>query len=78
MLWTIIIGGFAGWLAGQIFKGKSYGILINIIIGIVGGMIGGFVLSFLGFTAYSTIARIISAVIGAGILFWLIGVIRNN
>ena len=33
----ILVGGIAGWLAGQVMKGGGYGILIDIILGILGG-----------------------------------------
>ena len=38
-IWSIIVGGIAGWLAGLVMKGGGYGILGNIVIGIIGGLI---------------------------------------
>jgi uncharacterized membrane protein YeaQ/YmgE (transglycosylase-associated protein family) len=73
MIYSIIIGAIAGWLAGKIFKGKSFGFIMNIIIGIAGGAIGGWAFGFLGIHAFSFIGRIIISVLGAGILFWIIG-----
>jgi len=36
LLWFLIIGAVAGWLAGQIMKGKGFGLIGNLIVGIVG------------------------------------------
>lgn len=38
----IIVGLIAGWLAGEVMRGRGYGPLADIIIGIVGALIGGF------------------------------------
>ncbi len=38
----IIVGLIAGWLAGEVMRGRGYGPLGDIIIGIVGALIGGF------------------------------------
>jgi uncharacterized membrane protein YeaQ/YmgE (transglycosylase-associated protein family) len=34
-------GAIAGWLSGQVMKGRSFGLLGDIIVGVVGGLIGG-------------------------------------
>ncbi len=38
----IIVGLIAGWLAGEVMRGRGYGPVGDIIIGIVGALIGGF------------------------------------
>jgi uncharacterized membrane protein YeaQ/YmgE (transglycosylase-associated protein family) len=42
LLSWIVVGVIAGWLAGQVMKGRGFGLLGDIIVGIVGGLIGGF------------------------------------
>jgi uncharacterized membrane protein YeaQ/YmgE (transglycosylase-associated protein family) len=37
----IIVGAIAGWLSGQVMKGRGFGLLGNIIVGVAGGLIGG-------------------------------------
>ncbi|MCP1316125.1 GlsB/YeaQ/YmgE family stress response membrane protein, partial [Halomonas sp. 707D7] len=44
----LIIGGLAGWIAGNIMRGGGFGIIANIGVGIVGAVIGGFLFSLLG------------------------------
>ena len=47
LLYSIIIGGVAGYLA-SVIMGSHNSALINIILGIVGGLVGGFVAKRLG------------------------------
>jgi len=42
LLSWIVVGAIAGWLSGQVMKGRGFGLLGDIIVGIVGGLIGGF------------------------------------
>jgi uncharacterized membrane protein YeaQ/YmgE (transglycosylase-associated protein family) len=42
LLAWIIVGLIAGWLAGLVMRGGSYGIIGDIILGIVGAIVGGF------------------------------------
>ena len=76
MLWFLIIGIIAGWLAGNIMKGGGFGLIGDLVVGVVGAFIGGAVYSFLGFSAYGTIGEIIMSTVGAVILLWIIRMIR--
>jgi uncharacterized membrane protein YeaQ/YmgE (transglycosylase-associated protein family) len=51
MLYAIIVGLIAGWLAGVVMKGGGYGILIDILLGIVGGILGNFLFGRLGLSS---------------------------
>lgn len=76
VIW-LIIGGVAGWIAGLIMKGGSFGILGNIIVGIVGAAIAGFLLPRLGiFIGVGLVPQIINAVIGACLLLFVIRLVR--
>ena len=46
MLWFLIIGIVAGWLAGNIVKGGGFGLIGDLVVGVVGAFIGGAVYSF--------------------------------
>jgi len=41
----LIIGGFAGWVAGKLVRGRGNGILLNVVLGIVGAVVGGWLAS---------------------------------
>ena len=42
ILTWIVVGLIAGWLASQVMRGGSYGVIGDIILGVVGALIGGF------------------------------------
>jgi len=77
-LWFLIIGGVAGWLAGMIMKGRGFGILGNIVVGIVGGILGGWLLGGLGLVGRGIIGSLITALIGAIVLLFIIGLFRKK
>lgn len=69
LLYSIVVGLIAGWLAGQVMKGGGYGVLMDIVLGIVGGIIGGWVFGMLGLGAGGgIIGSIVVSFIGAVIL----------
>ena len=72
LLWAIVIGLIAGWLAGKVMKGGGYGLLMDIVIGILGGVIGRFVFGLLGLGAWSLLGSIVVSFVGAVILIWLV------
>ena len=82
IIW-IIVGGFAGSVAGAVVKGRSegYGRWKNLGIGLVGAVIGGVIFSLFNINfglgeLKITFEDIISALLGSFILIgaiWLIG-----
>jgi uncharacterized membrane protein YeaQ/YmgE (transglycosylase-associated protein family) len=48
MIYSILVGLIAGWLAGQVMKGGGYGVLMDIVLGLLGGIVGGWVFGALG------------------------------
>ena len=75
---AIILGAIAGWLAGYITKGSGYGLLVNIIIGIVGGLLGGWIFALVGLAHTNIIGQLISSVVGAMVLLWIISLFRRK
>lgn len=72
MIYGAITGIIAGWLSGQIMKGKGHGLLWNLILGILGGAFGGWMLGKIGFYAGAgLIPTVVTATIGAVTLIWL-------
>lgn len=41
LLSWIVVGIIAGWLSGQVMKGRGFGLLGDIIVGVIGGLVGG-------------------------------------
>lgn len=77
ILYFLLVGLIAGWLAGIVMKGGGYGVIGDIIIGIIGALIGGHVLGWLGFGAGGLIGSIFTAFIGAIILIFLIRLVKR-
>lgn len=77
ILYWLIVGGIAGWLAGKVMKGRGFGLLGNILIGLVGGVVGGYVFDVLGLSASGTIGNILVAFVGGVILVAVVNTIRR-
>jgi uncharacterized membrane protein YeaQ/YmgE (transglycosylase-associated protein family) len=78
LLWFLIVGLIAGWLAGVLMKGGGYGVIGDIIVGIIGAVIGGWLFSTLGVSAGGgLLGSIIVATIGAVVLIFLLRLIKR-
>ena len=77
IVWFLMIGLAAGWLAGHLVKGHGFGLIENLIIGVIGALIGGFVFGQLGVTAGGLLGSLLSATVGAAILLFLLKLIRR-
>ena len=72
LLYFLVVGLIAGWLAGQVMKGGGYGVLVDIVLGILGGIVGGWLFGVLGiWPGGGIIGSIVVAFIGAVILVWI-------
>jgi uncharacterized membrane protein YeaQ/YmgE (transglycosylase-associated protein family) len=78
LIWEIIIGVLAGFLAGKIVKGSGMGILMDLIVGIVGSILGGWVFGLLGLAAYGLIGQLVMATVGAIILLLIVRAIKRG
>ena len=77
MIWNLIIGGIAGWLAGLIMKGGGYGIIVDVLLGIAGGWIGNWLFDKFNIHLGGTIGSIATSVIGAVILIGITRLIKR-
>ncbi len=48
IVWFLIIGVAAGWLAGQFIRGGGFGLVGDLMVGILGAMLGGWLLGLPG------------------------------
>ena len=72
LVWEIVIGILAGFLAGKIMRGKGYGILLDLLLGMVGSVIGGFVFGIFQLHAYGLVGQLVIATAGAVMLVYLV------
>ena len=69
VLWFVLVGLIAGWLAGQLVKGGGYGLIGDIVVGIVGAVIGGYLFRTVGVSVGGgLVGSIVVATIGAIVL----------
>ena len=78
LLYTVIVGLVAGWLAGQVMKGGGFGIIVDIILGILGGVVGSWVFGLLGLHAGGLVGRIVVSFVGAVILVWIVHQLKRK
>ena len=73
----LAIGALAGWLAGVIMKGGGFGLIGDIVVGILGSFLGGWLLPKVGITIGGDFGGLITAVIGAVILIFIVRLIKK-
>lgn len=80
LIW-LLLGAVAGWLAGNLMKGSGFGLIGNIIVGILGSFLGGWLGGVLGIGGATTggfsIASILTAVLGAVVLLFVVSLIKR-
>jgi len=78
LLWEILIGIVAGWLAGQIVKGRGMGVIVDLVVGIIGALLGGWIFGLIGLAAYGLIGQLVVATAGAVILLLIVRAIKRS
>jgi|TARA_A200000113_G_scaffold146369_1_gene131690 uncharacterized membrane protein YeaQ/YmgE (transglycosylase-associated protein family) len=79
LLWTIIIGIVAGFLAGKVMKGKGFGLIFNLLVGVGGAILGGWIFGQLGISiGTGLISTLITAFIGAIVLLFIINLLKKT
>ena len=74
MIWHLILGGLAGFLAGKVMRGEGYGILIDILLGLAGGWFGSWIGGILHVPYFG---YFITAFIGSVLLVWIARLIKG-
>lgn len=77
LIFLIVIGLTAGWLAALIMKEKSMNVVGYLIVGVVGSFLGNYLFSLLRVPPAGLIGQLITALIGAVILIFLLRLIRK-
>jgi uncharacterized membrane protein YeaQ/YmgE (transglycosylase-associated protein family) len=78
LLWEIIIGILAGFIASKLVSGSGMGILLDLVVGIVGAILGGWIFGLLGLAAYGLIGQLVMAVVGAVVLLLIVKAIKRT
>jgi uncharacterized membrane protein YeaQ/YmgE (transglycosylase-associated protein family) len=69
IVWEILIGIAAGWLAGMIMKSR-FGLIGDLIVGVIGALVGGWLFGKLGIAVPGgpLVGALITATVGAVVL----------
>ncbi|HEY4383260.1 MAG TPA: GlsB/YeaQ/YmgE family stress response membrane protein [Ktedonobacteraceae bacterium] len=78
IIWWIVVGLVAGFLASVVMRGGGYGVVGDVIVGLVGALIGGFLANLVGLGAGGMIGTIIVAFIGACILIAILRLVSGS
>ncbi len=73
LLVILLVGIVAGWLAGQIVRGRGFGVIGDLVFGIVGAFIGSWFLPKFGIhLGTGLIGAIVNASFGAILLLLVV------
>ena len=61
----LLMGLLAGWLSGEMVRGKGFGCLGNTLLGLIGAVLGGWLFEQLHITAFGFIGGLAAATVGA-------------
>lgn len=78
LLWFLIVGLVAGWLAGMLVKGGGFGLIGDLVVGVIGAVLGGWLFSTFGASlGGGLIGSIVVATIGAVILLVIVRALKR-
>ena len=72
IVWFLVIGLVAGYLASLITKRERKGIVSYMAIGVVGAFLGGFLFRLLHLVAYGLLGELVVATVGAVIMLFVL------
>lgn len=74
----LVIGIAAGWLAGRVMKGKGLGLWADLLLGVVGAFFGGWLFDLLDISLGGIIGSLITALVGAIALLFVLRVVKKG
>lgn len=77
LIYFLLIGLIAGWLAGKIMRGGGFGILGDLVVGVIGAILGGFLFRLAGLATVSLIGSLITATVGAVVLLAILRYLKR-
>ena len=64
----LLMGLLAGWLSGELVRGKGFGCLGNILLGLIGGVLGGWIFEQMHIAVFGFIGGLAAATVGAVVI----------
>ncbi len=78
LIYTLLIGGLAGWIAGLLLRGRGCGCFGNILVGIAGSYVGLFIAWLFKLPIENNFSYLILTIIGAMIFLSLAGINKRR
>lgn len=78
IVWFLLIGILAGFLAGKLTTGRGFGLVGDLIVGVVGAFLGGFLFRLLGIATENLLGALVCATVGAVVLVLAIRAIKKT
>ena len=73
-----VVGVIAGWMAAQLVRGGSLGLVGDLVVGVLGALVGGWLLPRAGVHIDPVLAvQIVTATIGAIVLLLVLRLVRR-
>jgi len=73
----LLVGVVAGFLAGKIMRGAGFGLFGDMVVGVLGAFLGGWLFGKLGIVTWGIPGLLITALIGAMVLLFLIRLLKR-
>jgi uncharacterized membrane protein YeaQ/YmgE (transglycosylase-associated protein family) len=77
IIWFVLVGLVAGWLAGQIMRGSGFGVIGDIVVGVLGAILGGLLFNALRLPWGGLFGSLVVATIGAVVLIFILRLIKR-
>jgi len=78
LVYFLLIGAIAGWLAGNLTKGSGFGLVGNIVIGVLGALVGGYLFRSMGiWSDGGLLGTLVTSLVGAIVLLFLLSLVRK-
>ena len=78
ILWFLVVGLVAGWLAGVLVKDDGFGLIGDLVVGVIGAFFGGFLFNTFGVSiGGGLLGSIVVATVGAIVLLVIVRVIKH-
>ncbi|GEM_PF-428590 len=78
LIWLILAGSIAGWAAGKIMKGGSYGRDLDMLLGILGTVMAGAALGALDIYEGGFLGTVFVACVGAPPVIWIVRRLKKS
>jgi len=77
IIWVLVIGIAAGWIAGELMEGRGFGLLGDLIVGVIGAVVGSLLFGLLGVSTGGLLGELVMATIGAVVLLAAISFVKR-